>query len=259
MTTNVNLGFVAAATGTVDAITATYSPAPTALVDKMLLWFRATGANTSTTPTFSPNGLTAHTIVKQGGTALVAGDIPAANAIMEVVYDATNTRWELLNPANGKSYLFSSSTTEVGLPNSTTHTSLWSETIPAGRLNNGDMVRVTIWGHSATNNNTKHIQFEYEGNAIDDFSASTDFNGKDWKLETTFICFDNTSIAQTTALTIGNNAIGTSLVGMDTETVFSNGLNNSLSLGITCWTDQDDTTGVNDLIKKGATVEIFKR
>lgn len=105
MTTNVNLGFVAAAGGTVNAITATYSPAPTALVDKMLLWFRATGANTSTAPTFSPNGLTARTIVKQGGTALVAGDIPAANAIMEVVYDATNTRWELLNPVGSSNII----------------------------------------------------------------------------------------------------------------------------------------------------------
>lgn len=92
------MGFVAAAAGTVDVITATYSPAPTALRDKMLLWFRATGANTSTTPTFSPNGLTARTIVKQGGQPLVAGDIPEANAIMEVVYDLANTRWELVNP-----------------------------------------------------------------------------------------------------------------------------------------------------------------
>lgn len=98
MTTNVNLGFVADAAGTVDAITATYSPAYTALVDKMLVWFRATGANTSTTPTFSPNGLTPHTIVKQGGQALVAGDIPRAGAVMEMVYDSANTRWELLNP-----------------------------------------------------------------------------------------------------------------------------------------------------------------
>lgn len=104
MTTNVNLGFVAAAAGTVDAITATYSPAPSALVDKMLVWFRATGANTSSTPTFSPNGLTARTIVKQGGQPLVAGDIPRAGAIMEMVYDATNTRWELVNPAHSEGY-----------------------------------------------------------------------------------------------------------------------------------------------------------
>lgn len=86
-----------AAGGTVDAITATYSPSITALVDGQLCAFRASGANTSTTPTFSPNGLTARTITKQGGSALLAGDIPAANAEVELRYNLANTRWEILN------------------------------------------------------------------------------------------------------------------------------------------------------------------
>lgn len=122
MTTNVNLGFVAAAGGTVDAITATYSPAPAALVDKMLLWFRATGANTSTTPTFSPNGLIARTIVKNGGQALFAGDIPAAGAIVGVVYDLANTGWEIIGVIknsgwvdNGTSVVLQTITDNVGI------------------------------------------------------------------------------------------------------------------------------------------------
>src|SRR4051812_32641487 len=53
--------------GTADAITATYSPAVTALTDGMLLSFRATAANATTTPTFAPNAMTAHTITKLGG------------------------------------------------------------------------------------------------------------------------------------------------------------------------------------------------
>lgn len=84
--------------GTVSAITAAYSPAITTLVDGMVLGFRATGANTSTTPTFSPNGLTARTIVRWGGVALAAGDIPRANYECLVRYNLANTRWELLNP-----------------------------------------------------------------------------------------------------------------------------------------------------------------
>ena len=59
--------------GTADAITATYSPAITALVDGQVCFVRATAANATTTPTFAPNGLTARTIVKEGGNALVAG------------------------------------------------------------------------------------------------------------------------------------------------------------------------------------------
>lgn len=84
--------------GTADAITATYSPAITALVDGQLCCVRATAANATTTPTFAPNGLTARTIVKKGGAALVAGDIVADGHELILRYDLTNTRWELLNP-----------------------------------------------------------------------------------------------------------------------------------------------------------------
>jgi hypothetical protein len=83
--------------GTVDAITADYTPNIT-LSDRRLCAFIATGANTSTTPTFAPDGLTARTIVKMGGQALAAGDIPGAEAVCILQYDLTNTRWELLNP-----------------------------------------------------------------------------------------------------------------------------------------------------------------
>jgi hypothetical protein len=59
--------------GTADAITAAYSPTVTALVDGQICYVRATAANATTTPTFSPDSLTARTIVKNGGQALLAG------------------------------------------------------------------------------------------------------------------------------------------------------------------------------------------
>jgi len=90
---------IAAAAGTVDAITSDYTP-DVSLADLTLVAFVATGANTSTTPTFAPDGLTAHTITKRGGAALVAGDIPGAGAVCIVEYNLANTRWELLNPGN---------------------------------------------------------------------------------------------------------------------------------------------------------------
>lgn len=86
--------------GTADAITATYAPVITALVDGQLCCVRATAANATTTPTFSPNGLTARTIVKKGGAALVAGDIVADGHELILRYDLANTRWELLNPGS---------------------------------------------------------------------------------------------------------------------------------------------------------------
>lgn len=85
--------------GTVDAITATYVPAIT-LTDLTLVAFVSTGKNTVTNPTFAPNGLTAHTITKNGGLPLVAGDIGPAGYVGLLEYNLANTRWELLNPVN---------------------------------------------------------------------------------------------------------------------------------------------------------------
>ncbi len=93
---DINLGFVANAGGAVNVITATYDPAPVSLYDGLLLWFVATGANTSTTPTFNPNALGAKRIVKNGNNALVAGDIPGAKAVVNVAFSVSNDRWEIV-------------------------------------------------------------------------------------------------------------------------------------------------------------------
>ena len=70
----------AVAGGSSDAIAVTYSPAVAALTDGLTLQFRASAANATTTPTFSPNGLTPHTITLKGGTAVAPKSIPAALA-----------------------------------------------------------------------------------------------------------------------------------------------------------------------------------
>jgi len=95
---NINLGLTADATGTVDVITATYSPAPT-LVDKKILFLVSAGANTTTTPTFNPNSVGAQVIKARGNQTLLVGDTGAAGYTMILRYEATGTYWELLNPA----------------------------------------------------------------------------------------------------------------------------------------------------------------
>jgi hypothetical protein len=84
--------------GTVDAITATFTPALT-LTDKIRCYIVAAGANTITNPTFAPNSLTARTITRFGGQELVPGDIYGAGHVLLLEYNSANTRWELLNPA----------------------------------------------------------------------------------------------------------------------------------------------------------------
>lgn len=96
---------VANAGGTADAITATYSPAVTALTNGMTFGVRASSANATTTPTFTPNSgtIAAKTIVKGNGLPLVASDIAGGGHWIEMQYDSTLDRWVLLNPATGVS------------------------------------------------------------------------------------------------------------------------------------------------------------
>ena len=84
--------------GTVDVITTSASPTLSALTDTTVLFMIAAGANTSTTPTLNVDSLGAQTITKNGGQALVAGDIFGADHELILKYDAGNTNWELLNP-----------------------------------------------------------------------------------------------------------------------------------------------------------------
>ena len=91
--------------GTSDAITATYSPVPTALTNGMTFLVEAASANATTTPTFTPNSgtIAAATIVKGANQALVAGDIAGARHWVELQWDASLSKWVLLNPAFGVS------------------------------------------------------------------------------------------------------------------------------------------------------------
>jgi hypothetical protein len=87
--------------GTSDAITAVYYPAPAAWVDGAEYYVQATAANSTTTPTFTPNSgtVTAKTIVKGANTALAAGDIIGDGHILHLKYLSGIDKVVLLNPA----------------------------------------------------------------------------------------------------------------------------------------------------------------
>lgn len=99
------------ASGSADAITMTVAAASGGVYDGLLVGFRAAAANATTTPTLNVNGLGAVTIVRAGGTALVVGDIPAADAEMLLRYRAAGPAWELLNPYTPIGYVLSASLT----------------------------------------------------------------------------------------------------------------------------------------------------
>ena len=89
----------AVAGGTADAITADFTP-NVALTNGTTVIVRAGAANTTTTPTFAPDGLTAKTIVKGNNLALAAGDIAGAGHWLEMTFDTVLDKWVLQNPYN---------------------------------------------------------------------------------------------------------------------------------------------------------------
>lgn len=98
---NAKTSFMCIAGGTVDAITLSYNPIKFSLTDGIIIGFRASGANTSTTPTANADGTGAKTIVQKGGQALEPGTIPGANAVIILQYDLANDRFELVNNGVG--------------------------------------------------------------------------------------------------------------------------------------------------------------
>jgi hypothetical protein len=104
----------AAGGGTAQAQTAAFSPAPTSLVDGLPFCWKPAAANTAAAPTFSPDGLTAHPIVKAGGAALAANDL-TTTAHACVIYNLASTDWELQNPQTGGGVPYTGATGDVDL------------------------------------------------------------------------------------------------------------------------------------------------
>lgn len=91
------------ATGT-NGLTATLDSQLSALPDHMAFTVEAAAANTGAvtlTLTLGTTVLAAHSIVKNGGSNLNAGDIPAAGAPIELVWSATLGAYVMTNPASG--------------------------------------------------------------------------------------------------------------------------------------------------------------
>jgi hypothetical protein len=95
---------IATVGGTSDAITGTFSLAISTLAYGMgTLFVRATAANTTTTPTFTPGTVAPLPIVKGNNQPLSLGDISGAGFWMQLQFDSVNSNWVLLNPAKGVS------------------------------------------------------------------------------------------------------------------------------------------------------------
>jgi hypothetical protein len=103
----------AVAGGTADVITADFTP-NVSLTNGTTVIVRATAANATTTPTFSPDGLTAKTIVKGNNLPLSVGDIAGAGHWLEMNFDLLLDKWVLQNPFTQVSFA-SDAETQAGV------------------------------------------------------------------------------------------------------------------------------------------------
>lgn len=92
----------ATAGGTPDVITACFKGGVgEPPKDHLIMYVRAIGANTSTTPTFKPGSASARVIVKGNNQPLSVGDIAGSGYEMILQYNAEYDKFVLLNPAYG--------------------------------------------------------------------------------------------------------------------------------------------------------------
>ena len=89
------LNYLTSVGGTANAITATAALSMAALTVGQLFWFIPGADNTTTTPTLNINAIGAGTITKNGGDALVAGDIQQN---WPALVQRVSGGFELLNP-----------------------------------------------------------------------------------------------------------------------------------------------------------------
>lgn len=128
--------------GTANAIEGVFpfTPSTSDIVNGQTFLFRATLANTSTVPTFTPNAaaVSPKTIVKPGNLPLGLGDISSSDW-SEVIYDSSLDKWVLMNPYWGNSIgTGSSSTTDY-------------VTIPfLDKITNTKKTLVLQWGSTVT-------------------------------------------------------------------------------------------------------------
>lgn len=89
-------GNYAVDTGAADVYVGAYAPAITAYVDGMVLRLFVANTNITTTPTFNAGTPGAKGILRDDGTAIVAGDLPA-NSYAAFEYRVATTKWYLLS------------------------------------------------------------------------------------------------------------------------------------------------------------------
>jgi hypothetical protein len=184
-------------------------------------------------------------VVTLAANSVVTSDITDANVTTAKLADGAATLAKL-----GSTGKLASAYADVGTPASTVETTLFTTTLAASQLAaDGESVRMTAYGETAANANTKTLKVYLGASVIAQNSTTTAPNGKNWKIVADVTRSGATSAVEHVSIEFDGVAaeIDVSKVGA----TWSNA--NDLFV-----TGTNGTSAANDIVLKQAIVEYIK-
>jgi len=177
--------YAATVAGTVDAITVTLAPAPTAYTTGAYLIFKPTGENTGAV-TIDVNSLGVTNVKRVDGSALGAGDIPSGSVIL-LVYDGTN--FQIINPRNTtqaelqevQSWLLTvTAQMSEDLGEALLMETGWTDSFGASNLQGADEANSTGYQYDATNDLYSGQDAVAGVNSDKDYTGESNYIQQEW-------------------------------------------------------------------------------
>jgi hypothetical protein len=175
---------------------------------------------------------------------MAAGSFPRVNGV-PVIPEGTGTALAIPSGVVRESV----STAQTGTAADTNETDLYSYSLPANTLStDGKIARVTVWGSFAANGNAKTIKGYFNGDII--VSAGTSTSGQGWRM-----VFEIIRTGATAQISAGEIVYGNSGGSVCNAPATSSGATTGAL--IIKMTGQNGTASANDIVRKGAFVEIL--
>ena len=194
-------------------------------------------------------------VVALTANSVVTADITDANVTTAKILDANVTTAKIAD-ANvtlaklGSTGKLASAYADVGTPASTVETILFTTTLAAAQLSaDGESVRMTAYGTTAANANTKTLKVYLGASVIAQNSTTTAPNGKNWK-----IVADVTRSGATSSV----EHISIEFDGVAAEVDVSKAGTTWSSANALAVTGTNGTSAANDIVLKQAIVEYIK-
>lgn len=174
----------------------------------------------------------------------------AAGEVLVLEYDPTFSKWVEICRSTRPTGILQTNTTSASTTAVTTEETLWTYSLPAAMLSrDGQCLRVTAWGTTAANANSKHVRL-YFGATPMVSRNTTAFNGAQWRAVFEIVRTGATSQAGTGTLAAGApGAVYEARTATPAE---------SLAAAVTIkMTGQNTVASAGDITFSGAIVELL--